>query len=91
MLKDFGMEPGDSVAFEQVLFIIKEMRNQCAHLELITRFKIKGKPSLNYFNDIKSKASLSRRDLFYIDVLREEIRSLKKQYLKWDERSCLYG
>lgn len=70
VLKDFGMELGDSVAFEQALFIIKEMRNQCAHLELITRFKIKGKPSLNYFNDIKSKASLARRDLFYIDVLK---------------------
>lgn len=70
VLRDFGMELDDSAAFEQALFILKEMRNQCAHLELITRFKIKGKPSLNYFNDIKTKAGLARGDLFYIDVLK---------------------
>ena len=45
-------------------------RVNCAHLELITRFKIKGKPSLNYFNDIKAKAGLARGNLFYIDVLK---------------------
>ena len=70
VLRDFGMELADSAVFEQALFILKEMRNQCAHLELITRFKIKGKPSLNYFNDIKAKAGLARGDLFYIDVLK---------------------
>lgn len=70
VLRDFGMELADSAVFEQALFIIKEMRNQCAHLELITRFKIKGKLSLNYFNDIKAKAGLARGNLFYIDVLK---------------------
>ena len=70
VLRDFGMELADSAAFEQALFILKEMRNQCAHLELITRFKVKGKRPLNYFNDIKAKAGLARRDLFYIDVLK---------------------
>lgn len=70
VLKDFGMELSDSAAFEQALFIIKEMRNQCARLELITRFKIKGRSSLNYFNNIKMKAGLAKKDLSYIDVLK---------------------
>lgn len=70
VLKDFGLEFSDAAAFEQALYIIKEMRNQCAHLELITRFNIKGKASLNYFNDIKAKAGLSRRNICYIDVLK---------------------
>ncbi len=43
VLKDFGMDLVDAKAFEQALFVLKEMRNQCAHLELITRFKLKSK------------------------------------------------
>lgn len=70
VLRDFGMELADSLAFEQALFILKEMRNQCAHLELITRFKIRGNRSLNNFNDIMGKAGLARGNLSYIDVLK---------------------
>lgn len=47
------------------------MRNQCAHLELITRFKLKGrKGALNNFNDIRKKASLGNGDLSYLDILK---------------------
>lgn len=71
VLKDFGFELSDAPVFEQALFVLKEMRNQCAHLELITRFKLKRKQNLNYFNDITAKAKLTRgKQLFYMDVLK---------------------
>lgn len=70
VLRDFGMELADSLAFEQALFILKEMRNQCAHLELITRFKIRRNQSLNNFKDITGKAGLACGNLSYIDVLK---------------------
>lgn len=47
------------------------MRNQCAHLELITRFKLKGRSgALNNYNDIRTMATLGRGDLSYLDVLK---------------------
>ncbi len=71
VLEDFGLALTDAKAFEQALFVLKEMRNQCAHLELITRFKLKGKSgALNNFNDIRTKAALGRGDLSYLDVLK---------------------
>lgn len=85
VLKDFGLKLTDSKAFEQALFVLKEMRNQCAHLELITRFKLKGRAgALNYFNDIKALAGLARGDLSYLDVLKilkifGTIRDIKSQ------------
>ena len=71
VLKDFGLTLADAKAFEQALFVLKEMRNQCAHLELITRFKLKGRPgALNYFNDIRAMAGLAHGKLSYLDVLK---------------------
>ena len=71
VLQDFGLSLKDAAAFEQALFILKEMRNQCAHLELITRFKLKGKRGLN-FNDVISKAGCMTHSgsIFYIDVMK---------------------
>ncbi len=71
VLKDFGLTLMDARVFEQALFILKEMRNQCAHLELITRFKLKGRNgALNNFKDIRTMAALGRGDLAYLDVLK---------------------
>lgn len=57
--------------FEQALFVLKEMRNQCAYLELITRFKLKSRRTvLNRFNDIREMSGLARGDLSYLDVLK---------------------
>lgn len=71
VLADFGLTLGDANAFEQALFVLKEMRNQCAHLELITRFKLRGKAgALNHFNDIRTMAGLTGGDLSYLDVLK---------------------
>lgn len=87
VLKDFGLSLTDASAFEQALFVLKEMRNQCAHLELITRFKLKSqKAALNNFNDIKAMSELARGDLSYLDVLKIlntflPISDIKKQIL----------
>ncbi len=52
------------------MFILKEVRNQCAHLELITRFRLKRKSSLNNFQDITVKGGLSHGKLNYLDVMK---------------------
>lgn len=70
VLKDFGLELKDADAFEQALFILKEVRNQCAHLELITRFRLKRKASLKNFQDITVMAGLSHGKLNYLDVMK---------------------
>ena len=71
VLKDFGLELADESAFEQALFVLKEMRNQCAHLELITRFKLKSKRGFS-FKDVINKAGCMTHSgtIFYIDVLK---------------------
>jgi len=63
-----GLEDAD--IFEQALYVLKEVRNQCAHLELITRFRLKRKSSLNNLNDITEKAGLSYGKLNYMDVVK---------------------
>lgn len=70
VLADFGFELKDSPAFEQALFILKEMRNLCAHLELITRFRLRRKSRLNNFNDITVMGGLSHGKLNYLDILK---------------------
>ncbi|MCI5872125.1 MAG: Abi family protein [Clostridiales bacterium] len=70
VLKDFGLELSDAALFEQALFVLKEVRNQCAHLELITRFRLKRKVSLNNLNDITVRAGLSHGKLNYLDVVK---------------------
>lgn len=71
VLEDFELSLSDAYAFEQALFVLKEMRNQCAHLELITRFKLKSRRTvLNRFNDIREMSGLARGDLSYLDVLK---------------------
>lgn len=70
VLNDFGLELKDADAFEQALFILKEVRNQCAHLELITRFRLKQKSGLNNFQDIIVMGRLSHGKLNYLDVMK---------------------
>ena len=64
------IELKDADAFEQALFVLKEVRNQCAHLELITRFRLKRKSSLNNFQDITIMGGLSHGKLNYLDVMK---------------------
>ncbi|MBQ1711232.1 MAG: Abi family protein, partial [Treponema sp.] len=40
VLKDFGLTLNDDAMFQQILHTLKYARNCCAHLELITRFKL---------------------------------------------------
>lgn len=71
VLRDFNFALMDANAFEQALFVLKEMRNQCAHLELITRFKLKSRGrALNNYSDIRTMAGLGRGDLSYLDTLK---------------------
>lgn len=83
VLNDFGLDIHDDAAFTQAICILKEMRNQCAHLELITRFKMKPDTNLNCYNDIKAMISETRINIGYINVLQilnlfTEIKPIKK-------------
>jgi len=97
VLNDFGLSLNDASAFEQALFILKEMRNQCAHLELITRFKLKSKKGFS-FNDVISKAGCLTRSgaIFYIDVMKifklfGGISDIKHFIFKFYIKMCLKG
>ena len=68
VLRDFHLSLSDSSVFEQAVYVLKEVRNQCAHLELITRFRLKRTRKLKYYNDVTKYAGLSRTDLNYMDV-----------------------
>ena len=71
VLKDYGFSLSDTNIFEQSLYLLKEIRNHCAHLELITRFKLKRSSNLNYFNDLAAYSFLSKTNfLNYMDVLK---------------------
>ena len=97
VLKDFGLDLGDALAFEQALFILKEMRNQCAHLELITRFKLKNKRGFS-FNDVINRAGCLTHSgsIFYIDVMKifklfGGISDIKRLIFNFYFRMCLKG
>lgn len=70
VLGDFHLALSDSPVFEQAVYVLKEVRNQCAHLELITRFRLKRTRKLNFYNDVTNYVGLSRADLNYMDVLK---------------------
>lgn len=72
ILGDFSLTLQNDKAFEQALLILKEARNNCAHIELISRFKIscKSKPDVNYYNDIKNMLCVHTRNIEYIHLLK---------------------
>lgn len=72
ILNDFSLRIQDDKAFEQSLLILKKARNNCAHLELISRFKVScsSKPDVNYYNDIKNKLCIQTRNIEYIHLLK---------------------
>lgn len=97
VLQDFGLTLKDAAAFEQSLFILKEMRNQCAHLELITRFKLKGKKGIKFNEAIKKAGCMTHSGtIFYIDVMKifklfGGISDIKRIIFKFYLKMCLKG
>ena len=72
--------------------------NQCAHLELISRFRVKRNKAanLNYYNDVTQFAGLSKSDLNYMDVLRilnkfENIDDIKSVIKKFYFKEVIHG
>lgn len=95
VLKDF--DSTDTNAFIQSIHILKEMRNQCAHLELISRFSLIRSANLNNYSDITRIAKLSAtKKLNYMDVLKilklyGSIWSLKKEIINFYIHMMLHG
>jgi len=96
VLNDFNFLLTQSKVFEQAIYILKEVRNQCAHLELLTRFRLKRTAKLDYFNDVINYANLSRSDINYMDVLKTykifgSIMNIKWIIIKFYIRMCIKG
>ena len=70
VLNDFSFLPHQAEAYVQAIYLLKEMRNQCAHLELVTRFRLKRQSKLNNMQDLIGLANLSKKDSNYMDVLK---------------------
>lgn len=70
VLNDFGLTIADEKAFEQAIYILKVVRNECAHLELISRCRIKRTQKMNFFNEVSGFANLSNSDLNYMDAVK---------------------
>lgn len=96
VLRDFHLSLSDSSVFEQAVYVLKEVRNQCAHLELITRFRLKRTRKLKYYNDVTKYAGLSRTDLNYMDVVKifkifGGIQDLKWTIVMFYIKMCIKG
>lgn len=70
VLKDFGLTLNDDAMFQQILHTLKYARNCCAHLELITRFKLLGAPYLNNYKELKQEIYCTHKHLSYYDLLK---------------------
>lgn len=57
VLKDFNLTPADTDLFINSIEIIKDLRNTCAHFELINRFRSSGSYPIN--NDLITKLELN--------------------------------
>jgi len=96
VLNDFGLSIDESAVFEQAIYIFKEVRNQCAHLELITRIKLKRISKLNRYNDLINYAGLSMTNICYMDVMKTlkvfgDVSDLKWIILKFYIQMCMRG
>lgn len=96
VLNDFQFTLADSRVFEQAIYVLKEVRNQCAHLELITRFRLKRSPKLSNYIDVTNYADLSRSELNYMDVLKifkmfGRIQDLKWIIIRFYIKMCIKG
>lgn len=70
VLSDFGLLLQDDDLFQQILHTLKYARNCCAHLELITRFKLLGIPELNNYRELKNSIGCTHKNLSYYDLLK---------------------
>lgn len=70
VLSDFGLLLQDDDLFQQILHTMKYARNCCAHLELITRFKLLGIPELNNYRELKNSIGCTHKNLSYYDLLK---------------------
>lgn len=95
VLSDFSMKLEDEEVFRQIIYILKEARNHCAHLELITRFNIKNNNNLNYYNDARAYLKFSKNicflDLMKILSLFSSVKKLKQCIILFYIKMAILG
>ena len=67
---DFNLTLSDDAMFQQILHTLKYARNCCAHLELITRFKLLGAADLNNYKELKRSIGCMHKHLSCYDLLK---------------------
>lgn len=72
VLKEFGLKPQDREKFLNSLEIIKELRNTCAHFELVNRFRTSQRLKINahLISELKLQPMRSQFVIKLYDVLK---------------------
>lgn len=72
VLKEFGLKPQDREKFLNSLEIIKELRNTCAHFELVNRFRTSQRLKINahLISELKLQPMRSQYVIKLYDVLK---------------------
>ncbi|GAB6554224.1 Abi family protein [Bacillus mobilis] len=96
VLKDFKLHPNDKEKFFNSLEIIRELRNSCAHFELVNRFRTPNKLKINarliselHLNPIRSQYVIKLYDVLkvlrvYVDL--SEIKLFLLDYWNSEEK-----
>lgn len=76
ILKSFGLKPNDKEKFLNSIAILKELRNTCAHFELINRFRTSSKIAINA--RLKAELGLKPMRSQYVIRLFDTLKILKQ-------------
>ncbi|GEK33099.1 Abi family protein [Kurthia sibirica] len=82
ILKSFDMKPNDKEKFLNSIAILKELRNTCAHFELVNRFRTSSKTAINarLTAELNLKPMRSQYEIRLFDTLK-----LLKQFVDMDD------
>ncbi|MEE1130978.1 MAG: Abi family protein [Caryophanon sp.] len=82
ILKSFCMKPNDKEKFLNSIAILKELRNTCAHFELVNRFRTSSKIAINA--RLKAELNLKPMRSQYVIRLFDTLKILK-QFVNMDD------
>ena len=82
ILKNFGFKPNEKEKFLNSIAILKELRNTCAHFELVNRFRTSNKTAINarLITELDLKPMRSQYSIRLFDTLR-----ILKQFVDLDD------
>lgn len=98
VLKDFKLKPYEKDKFLNSLEIIKELRNYCAHFELINRFRTSQKLKINgnliselHLNPMRSQYIIKLYDALKVLKMYVDLTDIKSFILNYWNIESKYG